>query len=187
MGARSLVLGSFAIVALGFLASCKSKQDASPVIGQAYVGPATISLRKELSLQSPQVATLKHGDPVDIVQVRRRFVKLQTPSGVEGWVDSRQLLTTGQMSQFRKLTSEAADLPSQGWANIVEPLNIHTEPSRFSPSIYQIPENHSVAVIGHRVTERVPPRSQPSLLPKPPPRKPKTKTREKPAASSRVP
>lgn len=175
------------IAVLALLISCKSKEDNSPVIGHAFVGPATVSLRKELSLRSPTVAVLKHGDEVDIIQVRRRFVRLRLPSGVEGWTDSRQLLSTGQMQEFRQLAGEAARLPAQGWATVFDPLNIHTEPSRWAPTIFQIPENTSVAVIGHRVTQRIPPNNAPSLVPKPPPHKTKAKAAKKEKPKPRVP
>ncbi len=181
------LVGLIAIVALALLVSCKSKEEESPVIGHAFIGPASINLRKELSLRSPTVATLKHGDGADIVQIRRRFVRLRAPNGVEGWTDSRQLLSNEQMQEFRRLARESANLPAQGWANVLEPLNIHTEPSRYSPSVYQIPENRSVAIIGHRVTERVPPRSMPSLVPKPPSRKSRMKGGKKENSKSRVP
>ena len=171
---------------LVLLAGCNSRQEESPVIGQAFVGPATIPIRKDLSLRSPAVATLKHGDRVDIKsRSAAASSALRTPSGIEGWTDSRQLLTVGQMNALRALTEHAAGLPSQGWATIVEPLNLHSEASRYSPSIFQIPENSTVAIIGHRVTDRVAPKSLPSLVPPPPPRRPKSaKNREKDKSKS---
>lgn len=187
MGVGSLLVRIITAAVLALLVSCGSRHDSRPVIGHAFAGPASISIRKELSLRSPTVATLKHGDEVDIIQVRRRFVRLRLPSGVEGWTDSRQLLSTAQMEAFRQLTKQAARLPSQGRATVFDPLNIHTEPSRWAPSIYQIPENTSVTVIGHRVTDRVAPANQPSLIPKAPPHKTKARAEKKEKSKSRVP
>jgi hypothetical protein len=137
------------------------------------------------------VAVVPHGQRVDIIQVRRRFVRVRTAAGIEGWTDSRQLLTPSQMARLERLVETAAQLPPQGWAHIADPLNLHTEPSRYSPSLYQMPENTVVSIIGHAVSARVAPKTPPELLPKPAPRKarkPKEKEKDKEKSrGSRVP
>ena len=44
-----------------------------PAIGEAYIGPATLKLRKDIPLDSPVAANARHGDRVEIVARRRRF------------------------------------------------------------------------------------------------------------------
>jgi hypothetical protein len=103
------------------------------------------------------VATAKHGDRLDVLETRRRFVKVRTAAGVEGWTDLNLLLSDQQMGDLRKLAASAKQLPSEGAATVYEPLNIHAEPFRQSPSFFQIPEGISVDVIGHRVSAHSPP------------------------------
>ena len=45
-------------------------------------------------------------------------------------------------------------LPSQGVATTFGTLNVHTEPSRQSPSFVQVKEHEKVDVIAHKVSER---------------------------------
>ena len=85
---------------------------------------------------------------------RRRFIKVRTADDKEGWVDGYALLTTQQMDDLRTLAERAQQLPSQGMASVYDVLNMHTEPSRQSPSFYQIPEKGQVDIIGHRVAPR---------------------------------
>ena len=59
----------------------------------AFVARTMIEIIKELDPEAPVVATLKLGTPVDIVARRRRFVKLRTESGVEGWTQESKLIT----------------------------------------------------------------------------------------------
>lgn len=152
----------FAVLFL-FLGGCSSKADRAPAIGEAYVGPFSLNLRKELAPKSPVVAAVKHGDRLEILQTRRGFSKVRTSQGVEGWTDGRMLLTPQQMDELRGLAERAGKLPSQGSATVYEALNMHTEPSRQSPSFFQLPENGSVQVIGHRVAPRnAPPESLPA-------------------------
>jgi hypothetical protein len=128
--------------------------DREPSIGEAYVGPATLNLRQELAPKSPVSALVKHGDRLQVLASRRRFIKVRTEDDKEGWVDGYALLTTQQMEDLRGLAERAQQLPSQGMASVYDVLNMHTEPSRQSPSFYQIPEKGQVDIIGHRVAPR---------------------------------
>ena len=152
MGRRGLRL--FAMSALSLLSLLQFTgcvQQSSDLLGEAYVAPATLNLRRELTQKNSSVAMLKHGDKVGIIDSRRRFVKVRTAKGDEGWVDSLQLLSPAQMEQIQRDTEHALTLPSEGAAGVFEALNIHIEPSRISPAFTRIPEGGSVAVLGHRL------------------------------------
>lgn len=142
------------VLSLAFLLSCSTPQSETRSIGVAYVGPATLPLRQELTPKSVVSATVKHGEKLEILEYKRRFVKVRTPQGAEGWTDNRQLLTPEQMAGLRQMAESASKYPSQGAATVFEPLNIHTEPNRSSPSFWQIPETARVDVIGHKLTPR---------------------------------
>ncbi|MGH9673569.1 MAG: SH3 domain-containing protein, partial [Bryobacteraceae bacterium] len=156
----------FPPVALALLlAACSPAPRKIPAIGEAYVGPAALNLRKDLAVRAPVTATARHGERLEILAWRRRFAKVRSPAGVEGWTDGRQLLTTRQMARLRDLTARSRELPTHGRATVNDPLNVHTEPNRQAPSFFQIPENGSVEVIRHALAPRVafePPRPAPS-------------------------
>jgi len=145
------------------------QQPRSPVLGEAYAGPTTLNLRQELTPKSPVSATVKHGERLEVLEYKRRFVRVRTSQGAEGWTDNRQLLTPDQMNALKTLAEQSARFPSQGAATVYESLNMHTEPSRGSPSFVQIAQGSKVDVIGHKIT----PRAQPVKAPGPPPPKPK--------------
>jgi SH3-like domain-containing protein len=167
-----------------FLVSCSDQPRPVASLGEAYVGPTTLNLRRELALKSAVSATVKHGDKLSIIESKHRLVKVRTEQGAEGWTDIRQLLTPQQMAALREMAKSAARAQSQGQATVFETLNMHTEPSRTSPSFGQIPENAKVDVIGHKLTPRVQHEdvSVPTPVKLPPPRK---KSKPK-AASTRV-
>jgi hypothetical protein len=138
------------------IAGCNPGNDREPVLGEAYVGSVSLQLRQELTARAALVATVKHGDHLELIGKRRRFLKVRTESGAEGWVDGRQLLSTKDMSDLRALAERAGKAPSQGRASVFEALNVHTIPNRQSPSFFQIAVNAQVDVITHQRTERVP-------------------------------
>jgi hypothetical protein len=150
---RKLILQSTLLLCGLVCVSCSSP-DREPSIGDAYVGPATLNLRQELAPKSPVSGTVKHGDHLEILATRRRFLKVRTSDDKQGWVDGYQLLTPQQMTDLRDLAVRAQKLPSQGAATIYDVLNMHTEPSRQAPSFYQIPEKGVVEVVGHKVSAR---------------------------------
>lgn len=158
---------------LVLLVSCRDQPPPVHSLGDAYVGPSTLTLRRELAPKSPVSATVKHGDKLAVIEYRHRLVRVRTEQGAEGWTDARQLLTPEQMDGLRGMAESTSRFPSQGAATVFESLNLHTEPSRTSPSFGQIPENGKADVIGHKLTPRVQ-GAEGSALPtpvKPPPRK----------------
>lgn len=158
-----VALGGLLSLSAGILTSCEAHTSNS--LGDAYVAPAQLNLRSELSSKFNNVATLKHGEHVIIVDVKRRFVKIRSQGGVEGWVDSEQLMGPEAMSALEVKTQNALKLPSQGSASVYEPLNIHIDPNRQSPALSRINEGELVAVLRHELTPKdAPPPKQPSLI-----------------------
>lgn len=172
------------VAAVLLLAACgESDRSAMPAAagGEAYVGPMVLPLRSELTLKSAAAATVRHGDRVQILQRRRRFAKVRAPSGAEGWVDGRQLMRPDQIEDLRALWKTAAAMPSMGEASVWDKLNIHTQPSRLSPSFDQIPEQGRADVLWQVLIPKGE-YNDPGIDPpeqKKAPKKPKSKEKEK--------
>ena len=176
------ILLAFALILLSI--SCGPQQDRTPAVGQAFVGPVSLNLRQDLSTKAPVSAVVRHGEPLDILEFKRRFIKVRTAGGIVGWTDIPQLLTPDQMADLRHLAEDYAAYPSQGAATTFEALNAHPLPSRNSPNFLQIPEGHKVDVIGHKVTPRV---QIATTLTAPPPRPKQARRKSKEKASAKVP
>jgi SH3 domain-containing protein len=180
---------SFPIVAalslLSALSGCNgSKPAGGPAIGHAYAGPAMLNLHKEIDSKSATVTTVHHGDKLEIVGQRRRWYRVRTAKAIEGWASDRELLDTAQMRRLRTLAGETAGQPSQGIATTFGSLNVHTEPSRQSPSFVQVKEHEKVDVIAHKVMERVAAAPRRELIPPKPKIERKGKAQER---ASKIP
>jgi len=162
------------------LVSCESGNRHTPAIGEAYAGPIVLKIRKDIPLESPVVATVKHGERLELLQKRRRFFRVRTSSGVEGWTDERQLLAREDMDKLKELADRAARMPQQGQATTFGELNVHTLPYRQSPSFLQIHENEKVDVLEHVTTPRIDVSLHKDLLP-PAPKKAKPAPKKKEA------
>jgi hypothetical protein len=167
------------------MAGCRHGPPRAPAIGEAYVGPGLLKIRSDIGLQSSTVATVKHGDRLEILQRRRRFMRVRTSSGAEGWTDERQLLAGEDMAYLRDLAARAAKMPVQGQGTTYSDVNVHTQPARSSPSFFQIKEKEKVDVLMHTVTPRADAPRKP-LLP-PPVKKPKAAPKRTAAKEPKYP
>jgi hypothetical protein len=151
-------------VLAGFLLLLLSCAESQQSLGEAYVAPASLNVRSQLSQKSNSVVMLKHGDAVAITDTLRRMVKVRTSTGFEGWVDSRELLSREQMQQLRHEREMQARLPSEGTATAFETLNIHIAPSRGAAAFTQIAEGASVTILGRQIAPKISTTVRSSLL-----------------------
>ncbi len=114
----------------------------------------TVNVRSQLNQKNSTVAVLKHGDRVSIVDVRRRYIKVRTSKGAEGWIDSFDLLRPQDMERVNRERAQARALPVEAYATAYESLNIHLDPSRVSPAFAQIPEGGPVSILARKVTPK---------------------------------
>ncbi len=183
--ARLAAAVALSIVLLG-LAGCGAQS--RDVLAQAYIAPQSLNLRRELTQKNNTVAVLKHGERVYIIDVRRRFVKIRTDAGAEGWVDATELLSPEEMAQIRRERDRALALPSEGAATVYETLNIHLEPDRRSPAFAQIPEGGAVSVLGYRLSPKMTgPSPIPSFAVEKPQLAPRRQRHDKKGNNSRLP
>jgi uncharacterized protein YgiM (DUF1202 family) len=173
------MLGAVVCLA-GLLGGCSNEPPKAPAIGSAFAGPIKLELHEEISPASKVIATAKHGEKLDVLQVRRRFVRVRTPNGRQGWTTSRNLLSQTQMQDLQSLSDRTAKLPAQGEATVYDILNMHPQPSRVSPTFYQIAEGMRVDVLAHKLSPRnaAAPPGNTFDLKKPPPSRAKRKKKE---------
>ncbi len=163
------------------LVSCE-KEKQGPVyrvIGEAFAGPNELPLRQDVSLRSPVITTVKHGEKLEVLDRRRRFLQVRTKSQIVGWVDIKLLISAKQMDQLDDLAKKYKSAPSMGVATVFDIVNVHTDPNRYSPTFLQIQEKERFDVIGHRVVVRAPYQGETieieDLSPKPKPKKKRPK------------
>lgn len=163
------------------MASCGSAPERETALAEAFAGPIELKLREDVTPGTKTVATAKHGDKLQVLQVRRRFVRVRTSDGAVGWTDVRQLMTVAQMTELKQLAEFTAKLPSQGEAAVYGTLNVHTMPSRQSPSFMQIQEGVRVHALAHQAVARSGGAPAPAFsIPKPPPPVRKKKEKDEP-------
>ncbi len=163
-------LRSSAVSLFVLLSACGPQKPPPPKpIGEAYVVPETLNLRREIPLSGGVAGTAKRGDKVDLMARRRRFVRVRTAAGAEGWTEEGQLLTPALHQQIEQASKDTAGVPSLGVYRARDALNVHIEPYRWSPGFYKLKEEEKLDLLGRRVMERTsgPPAHTPAPAGKP--------------------
>ncbi len=161
--------GLLAVIFLAIiLAACGLNRDTTPP-NLVYAGPLELRLHEDFNPKSKVVAVVHHGDRLEVVAQRRRLYKLKTAKGLQGWTDERNLMSVDQMQALSKLEETARRMPGQGVAISYDPLNVHTEPQRFSPSFIQIKPGVKFDVIAHQISLRAEPKHRVLVKPQPRP------------------
>lgn len=153
-----------AALALALLGGC-GRESAEPRFEEAFVARKTIELHKELKPRAPVVTHLELGARVLITGRRRRFVRVRTTSGVEGWTQDTKLVTPEVRELMQQLRRQTRSYPSQGTMKALWRLNVHLEPYRWSPTIYQLREDEPVELLDHRLVDRIPEEPEPGKAP----------------------
>src|SRR5262252_8829997 len=109
------------------LAGCGPKQKLLEI---NYVSAPQVALRDQVAAVYTKVGLVKNGDRVEVLDRQRRFVKVRTSSGMEGWMEQRYLVSQRTYDLVEKLAEEHRNDPVQVAGTTRNDTNIHLEPAR---------------------------------------------------------
>lgn len=153
---RGLTLSlAVALLALVVTLGCTAQTE-PPAVEEAYAARTSVALLEDLHPTAPIVAHLEMSERVQILGRRRSFVRVRTDDGREGWAKSTELITPDVRDRMMQLREQTLADPPQGEVRALEILNVHLEPYRWSPTIYQLSADEGVQVLRHKVVDRLP-------------------------------
>ena len=145
---------SIFVLALCLLAAACGGERRDKAIGYAYVVSDEATLRDRLGATSSNVGAAKAGERVELLGKRRRWARIRTGSGAEGWLEERHLIEPEIYERAQQMLKEVVGRPSQGRAKARSTANLHIDPERKSPRFFQLKEGEECDVLEHRAVER---------------------------------
>ena len=133
-------------------AGCGKKEEESKE--QMYVAVPQVMLRDRVAAVYNKVGSAKNGEKLVVLDRQKRFVKVRTASGMEGWVEQRYLVSTTVYSQAQALANKEKVAPAQGKAIARNDINLHVEPGRDTEHLYQLKEGEKVDVLTRATAEK---------------------------------
>ena len=142
------------LVATACVTLCACGRRHQRVLETDYVSAPQVTLRDQLSQVFNKVATANNGDRVDVIDREKRFAKVRTTSGIEGWVEQRFLVSQQVYEAFQKLAQQSKETPISSTAVTRNETNLHAEPGRDSDHLYQLAQAAKVSVLQRATVEK---------------------------------
>lgn len=146
-------LAAYLILAM-VVAGCKS--EFSGKAEYVYVAAPEAALRDRVATIYNKTGTVHNGDRLQVVErlQNRRFVRVRTSRGEEGWLQERYLASQQTFDQFQRLAEQFKDAPAQGSATIEQTANLHALPGRKTEHLFQLQEKQKVEMLERRTVDR---------------------------------
>jgi SH3-like domain-containing protein len=122
---------------------------------EAYVSAPQMVLRDRVAPVYTKTGTVTNGERVEVLERDRRFARVRTESGAEGWIEQRHLVTQQVFDGFQKLAQQVQNDPVQGTAVTRNETNIHLDPGRDTEHLYEITQGTKVSILKRAVAEKV--------------------------------
>ena len=117
----------------------------------AYIADQSATLWSATAQVRRQVATLGYGEKVSVLGRASELTEVRAADGTHGWVDSRLLMVPALWNRVGQLLSDARNLPVQAKGRTRTISNVHIDPGRDSPRIFQFGRDVPVAVLRREV------------------------------------
>jgi SH3-like domain-containing protein len=141
----------FPVLVAALLAGCARHER---VLETDYVSAPEVILRDHLAAVFEKTGSAKNGDRVDVLDREKRFARVRTASGAEGWVEQRYLVTQQVFDGFQKLKQQEQSSPVEGIATTRNDTNLHVEPGRDTEHLYQLSLGAKVSVLRRAIVEK---------------------------------
>jgi SH3-like domain-containing protein len=139
----------------------------------AYVSAPQAALRDQVAAIYNRVGNVKNGERVEILDREKRFARVRTADGLEGWIEQRFLIDQKTFDGLQRLTREHQNDPVQAPGVLRNETNLHISPGRETEHLYQLASGAKVAILSRATAEK--------QLGAPPPPKPIGKSGKVPA------
>jgi hypothetical protein len=121
-----------------------------------YVSAVQATLRDQVATIYNRVGTVKNGERVEVLEREKRFSRVRTADGIEGWIEQRYLVDQATFDSLQKLTKDNLNDPVQAPGVLRNETNLHITPGRETEHLYQLSAGAKISVLKRATAERQP-------------------------------
>lgn len=137
------------------------------VLEVAYVSAPQVGLRDQVAAIFNRVGNVKNGERVEVLEREKRFARVRTAAGIEGWIEQRFLVDQKTFDALQKLSADNADDPVQAPGILRNETNLHVSPGRETEHLYQLATGAKVAILKRDTAQKQPGSAPPPKAAKP--------------------
>ena len=147
---------AFALAAALLLGLAACTRKGHRVLEVNYVSAVQATLRDQVATMYNRVGTVKNGERVEVLEREKRFSRVRTATGIEGWIEQRYLVDQQTYDGLQKLTQENLRDPVQAAGVLRNDSNLHLTPGRETEHLYQLVVGAKVSVLKRATVEKQP-------------------------------
>lgn len=121
-----------------------------------YVAVPEASLRDHVATIYNKTGMVHNGERLQVLDrmQNKRFVRVRTPRGEEGWMQERYLADQQTFDQFQRLAEQFKDAPVQSTATVQQQIKVHVLPGRKAGYLYLLDEKQKVGLLQRQPVNR---------------------------------
>ncbi len=130
-----------------------------------YVTAKQTFLRDRVAAVSNRTGSVENGDKLQVLERGRRFVRVSTPKGEQGWIDEKTVVPQDVYDSFENLKQQhASDAPIAS-AVVRDEVYLHVSPGRDTEKLFRLGEGDKLKLLKRATLVKALPPGQRPLRP----------------------
>lgn len=128
-----------------------------------YVVAKQTFLRDRVAAVSNRTGTVDNGDTLQVLEHGRRFLKVQTAKGEQGWIDEKATAPQAVFDEFEALKAQHRSDSPVASAVVRDEVYLHAAPGRDTDRLFRLPEGDKLVLIRRATLPKAgPPQARPA-------------------------
>lgn len=143
------------------LAGCSGLRP-RPAQQYVYVTAKETFLRDRVAAVSNRTGTVANGDRLVILEHGRRFYRVRTEKGEQGWIDEKAVTTQDIFDAFQELGHAHTGDSAVASAVVRDDVNLHLKPGKDTARLYRLVEGDKVQLLARATLPKPVPGAAPA-------------------------